>query len=102
MMWEDDVWYMELLLYPPSADDAYKIVTTTLCGPTTRWQMMRHWNTINPGDHDYGMDDVKGPEQIAIRTHEDLGQDRGLHAAQLPDRPPSDHRRGSALGHRES
>ena len=76
MMWEDDVWYMELLLYPPSPDDAYKIVTTTLCGPTTRWQMMRHWNTINPGDHDYGMDDVKGPEQIAIRTHEDLGQDR--------------------------
>ena len=76
MMWEDDVWYMELLLYPPSPDDAYKIVTTTLCGPTTRWQMMRHWNTINPGDHDYGMDDVKGPEQIAIRAHGDLGQDR--------------------------
>lgn len=76
MMWEDDVWYMELLLYPPSPDDAYKIVTTTLGGPATRWQMMRHWNTINPGDHDYGMDDVKGPEQIAIRSHEDLGQDR--------------------------
>ena len=76
MMWEDDVWYMELLLYPPSPDDAYKIVTTTLCGPATRWQMMRHWDTINPGDHDYGMDDVKGPEQIAIRAHEDLGQDR--------------------------
>ncbi len=76
MMWEDDVWYMELLLYPPSPDDAYKIVTTTLCGPTTRWQMMRHWNTINPGDHDYGMDDVKGPEQIAIRSEEGLGQDR--------------------------
>ena len=76
MLWEDDVWYMELLLYPPSPDDAYKIVTTTLCGPTTRWQMMRHWNTINPGDHDYGMDDVKGPEQIAIRNHSDLGQDR--------------------------
>ena len=76
MMWEDDVWYMELLLYPPSPDDAYKIVTTTLCGPATRWQMMRHWNTINPGDHDYGMDDVKGPEQIALRVHEDLGQDR--------------------------
>ncbi len=76
MMWEDDVWYMELLLYPPSPDDAYKVVTTTLCGPATRWQMMRHWNTINPGDHDYGMDDVKGPEQIAIRSHDDLGQDR--------------------------
>lgn len=76
MMWEDDVWYMEHLLYPPSVDDAFKIVTTTLCGPTTRWQMMRHWNTINPGDHDYGMDDVKGPEQIAVRNHSDLGQDR--------------------------
>jgi len=75
MMWEDDVWYMELLLYPPSPDDAYKIVTTTICGPTSRWQMMRHWNTINPGDHDYGMDDIKGPEQIAIRNHADLGQD---------------------------
>ena len=37
--------------------------------------MMRHWNTINPGDHDYGMDDVKGPEQIAIRTQDNLGQD---------------------------
>lgn len=76
MMWEDDVWYMEHLLYPPSVDDAFKVVTTTLCGPTTRWQMMRYWNTINPGDHDYGMDDVKGPEQIAIRRHADLGQDR--------------------------
>ncbi len=75
MLWEDDVWYMELLLYPPSPDDAYKIVTTTLCGPTSRWQMMRHWNVINPGDHDYGMDDVKGPEQIVIRNHPDLGQD---------------------------
>ncbi len=75
MMWEDDVWYMELLLYPPSVDDAFKVVTTTICGPTTRWQMMRHWNTLNPGDHDYGMDDVKGPEQIIIRNHAHLGQD---------------------------
>ena len=37
--------------------------------------MMRHWNVINPGDHDYGMDDVKGPEQIAIRRVDGLGQD---------------------------
>ncbi|MEL6105900.1 MAG: hypothetical protein AAFU85_07685, partial [Planctomycetota bacterium] len=58
MCWEDDVWYMELVLYPPSTDDAYKVITETLCGPTARWQMMRHWNVINPGDHDYGMDDV--------------------------------------------
>ncbi|MEO1524294.1 MAG: twin-arginine translocation signal domain-containing protein [Planctomycetota bacterium] len=76
MCWEDDVWYMELVLYPPSTDDAYKIVTETLCGPTARWQMMRHWNVINPGDHDYGMDDVKGPEQIVIRLKDGLGQDR--------------------------
>ena len=76
MCWEDDVWYMELVLYPPSTDDAYKVVIATLCGPTTRWQMMRHWNVINPGDHDYGMDDVKGPEQIVIRLKDGLGQDR--------------------------
>lgn len=75
MVWEDDVWYLELVLYPPSTDDAYKIITTTIAGPTTRWQMMRHWNVINPGDHDHGMDDVKGPEQIAIRNNHDLGQD---------------------------
>lgn len=75
MVWEDDVWYMELVLYPPSTDDAYKIVTQSICGPTSRWQLMRHWNVINPGDHDYGMDDVKGPEQIAIRTQDGLGQD---------------------------
>jgi len=76
MLWEDDVWYMELELYPPSTDDAYKIVTQSICGPTSRWQMMRHWNVINPGDHDFGMDDVKGPEQIAMRNVEGLGQDR--------------------------
>ena len=75
MVWEDDVWYMELLLYPPSTDDAYRVVTYSIAGPTSRWQMMRHWNVINPGDHDYGMDDVKGPEQIVIRKHADLGQD---------------------------
>lgn len=75
MVWEDDVWYMELILYPPSTDDAYKVVKNSICGPTSRWQCMRHWNIINPGDHDYGMDDVKGPEQIAIRRVKGLGQD---------------------------
>ena len=75
MVWEDDVWYMELVMYPPSTDDAYKIVALSICGPTSRWQMMRHWNVINPGDHDYGMDDVKGPEQIAIRKTDGLGKD---------------------------
>ena len=75
MVWEDDVWYMELVMYPPSTDDAYKIIALTICGPTTRWQMMRHWNVINPGDHDYGMDDIKGPEQLVIRNKDGLGQD---------------------------
>lgn len=75
MLWEDDVWYMELVMYPPSTDDAYKIIAWSICGPTSRWQMMRHWNVLNPGDHDYGMDDVKGPEQLAIRNQEGLGQD---------------------------
>lgn len=73
--WDDDVWYLELLFPPPSTDDAYKIITLTIGNPTTRWQMMRHWNVINPGDHDYGMDDVKGPEQILVRKYDDLGQD---------------------------
>lgn len=73
--WDDDVWYLELLFPPPSTDDAYKIITLTLANPTTRWQMMRHWNVINPGDHDYGMDDVKGPEQRLVRLRDDLGQD---------------------------
>ena len=76
LCWEDDVWYMELVLYPPSTDDAYRTITATICGPTSRWQMMRHWNVINPGDHDYGMDDVKGPEQLVIRLKDGLGQDR--------------------------
>ena len=75
LCWEDDVWYMELVLYPPSTDDAYQIIKASICGPTSRWQMMRHWNVINPGDHDYGMDDVKGPEQLAIRRVPGLGQD---------------------------
>ena len=75
LVWEDDVWYMELLMYPPSTDDAYKIVTLSIAGPTSRWQMMRHWNVINPGDHDYGMDDIKGPEQLILRRRDDLGQD---------------------------
>ena len=73
--WEDDVWYLELIQAPPSTDDAYKMVTLSIANQTSRWKMMRHWNVINPGDHDYGMDDVKGPEQILVRTFDDLGQD---------------------------
>ena len=75
MVWEDDIWYLELLLYTTSVDDAYLQIMTAIAGPTSRWQVMRHWNVLNPGDHDYGMDDVKGPEQIAIRNRDDLGQD---------------------------
>ena len=75
MLWEDDIWYLELLIYPPSTADAYRQITLAIAGPTTRWQMMRHWNVMNPGDHDYGMDDVKGPEQLLLRNRDDLGQD---------------------------
>lgn len=75
LVWEDDVWYLELNFPPPSVDDAYKVIVSTVAGPTTRWQMMRHWNVINAGDHDYGMDDVKGPEQIILRHRDGLGQD---------------------------
>ena len=72
--WDDDVWYLELMFPPPSTDDAYKVITLTIANPTSRWQMMRHWNILNPGDHDYGMDDIKGPEQRLVRMHDDLGQ----------------------------
>jgi len=75
MLWEDDIWYLERIMPPPSTDGAYKIITTAIAGPTSRWQMMRHWNVLNPGDHDYGMDDVKGPEQLILRNEEGLGQD---------------------------
>ncbi|MCS1411791.1 MAG: hypothetical protein M2R45_04993 [Verrucomicrobia subdivision 3 bacterium] len=64
------------MLSPLSTDDVYKVITNTICGPVSRWQIMRYWNVINPGDQDYGMDDVKGPEQLAIRWREGLGQDR--------------------------
>ena len=75
VVWEDDVWYLELLLAPPSVDDAFKTIMLTIANPTGRWAMMRHWNTINPGDHDYGIDDAKGPEQYLVRHHADLGLD---------------------------
>jgi PhoD-like phosphatase len=75
MAWDDDVWYLELLFCPPSTDDAYRCITNSIGGPTTRWQFMQHWNIVNPGDHDFGMDDIKGPEQYIIRNVDGLGQD---------------------------
>lgn len=75
LIWEDDVWYLELLLAPPSCEDAYKTIMLTLANPTGRWIMMRHWNVLNPGDHDHGVDDAKGPEQLLVRLHDDLGLD---------------------------
>ena len=75
MLWDDDIWYTEFLQYPPSVDDVYKNIEITGFGPTGRWKMMRHWNIMNPGDHDHGQDDYKGPEQIILRNHHNLGQD---------------------------
>jgi hypothetical protein len=74
-VWDDDVYYLEEWFRPASIDDAFKTVTLSIAGPTTRWQMMRHWNVLNPGDHDYGMDDIEGPEQVAMRRRADLGAD---------------------------
>ena len=72
LLWEDDVWYLEFPIFPPSTDDCYKTITLHIAGPTTRWQMMRHWNVLNPGDHDYGVDDLQGPMQYAIRQNKDI------------------------------
>ena len=75
IIWESGIWQLTSPFPPPSKNDAYKIINTTLGGPTTRWQMMRHWNVLNPGDEEFGMDDNKGPEQLLLRTREGLGQD---------------------------
>ena len=37
--------------------------------------MMRHWNILDPGDHDFGVDDFKGSEQHALRHIDALPQD---------------------------
>ena len=75
IIWEDGIWQLASILPPPTTNDAYKIINTTLAGPTSRWQMMRHWNVLNPGDSEYGMEDSKGPEQLIMRTQSGLGQD---------------------------
>ncbi len=74
LLWEDDAWYLEFPIFPPSTDDCYQAITFHLGGPTQRWQMMRHWNVLNPGDHDYGVDDFQGPEQFAARFKDGLTQ----------------------------
>ena len=61
--------------HPQYRRDAYKIINLAIGNSATRWKMMRHWNVINPGDHDYGMDGIKDPEQILVRQLDDLGQD---------------------------
>ena len=75
MLWEDGIWQLASLSPPSTKADAYKIICTSIAGPTTRWQMMRHWNVLNPGGAEYGMEDTKGPEQFLMRTRSDLGQD---------------------------
>ena len=75
ILWEDGIWQMASISPPSSKADAYKIITTSIAGPTSRWQMMRHWNILNPGGSEYGMEDNKGPEQLIMRSRDDLGQD---------------------------
>ena len=75
LLWEDDIWYLERPFAPLATEDAYKIISHSIAGPTSRWQMMRHWNVMNPGDHDIGIDDWRGAEQVAIRNKEALSGD---------------------------
>ena len=85
MLWEDGIWQLSSISPPSTKSDAYKIICTTIAGPTTRWKMMRHWNILNPGGGEYGMEDTKGPEQLLLRNKAGLGQDIHFYAAQLPD-----------------
>lgn len=75
MLWEDGIWQLASISPPSTKSDAYKIICTTIAGPTSRWQMMRHWNILNPGGAEYGMEDTKGPEQLLVRQKHGLGQD---------------------------
>ncbi|MCZ6515650.1 MAG: twin-arginine translocation signal domain-containing protein, partial [Acidobacteria bacterium] len=75
LLWEDDIWYLEIPIFPANIADVYRIIGLTLGGKLQRRMMMRHWNVLNPGDHDFGMDDVKGTEQYAVRTVDELPQD---------------------------
>ena len=75
ILWEDGIWQLASISPPPTKADAYKIICTTIAGPTNRWQMMRHWNILNPGGSEMGMEDSKGPEQFLMRNIPDLGQD---------------------------
>ena len=72
LLWDDDVWYLEYPLFPPSTDDAYRSIDSHLAGPTSRWQLMRHWVIMNRGDHDFGVDDLAGPIQHSLRHNRDL------------------------------
>ena len=75
LLWEDDIWYLELPIFTPTLADVYRTIGLTLGGQVQRRMMMRHWNVLDPGDHDFGMDDVKGTEQYAVRTVDGLPQD---------------------------
>ena len=75
LLWEDGVWHLSSPTLPRTLEDAFKTIQITLGGPTTRWQMMRHWNVLNPGDLEYGLIDNQGPEQFVVRTEQQLGHD---------------------------
>ena len=75
LLWEDGIWQLASISPPSTTSDAYKIICTTIAGPTSRWQMMRHWNIMNPGGAEYGMEDTKGPEKFIVRHKTELGQD---------------------------
>ena len=77
LLWEDGIWHLSSPYPPPTVEDAFKTIEVTLGGPTTRWQMMRHWNVLNPGDEEYGITDNQGPEQYVVRTEQALGHDIG-------------------------
>lgn len=76
LLWEDDIWYLEIPIFPPTVRDVYRTIGLTLGGRVQWRQMMRHWNVLNPGDHDFGMDDFKGTEQYAVRTVTSLPQNQ--------------------------
>ena len=76
LLWDDDIWYLELVTFPPSTDDVQNYYNYSWWAYHKMEDDMRHWNVLNSGDHDNGIDDYKGPEQLLLRNNHNLGNDK--------------------------
>ncbi len=67
LVWDANIWYLPEEQAAGHLEDAYTVIATTLAGPTTRWQMMRHWNILNPGLGELGS---PAPADAGVAAHD--------------------------------